>query len=223
MARKELENLGFTIKDNGKVDFTNPPKGKKFVPIPTDEEDIKLRGIDRRFVTMHRFSATPVLVVMELIDDEENAGTKAYLTAKNTEYKEYERKNRCTIRSPRTGREIRCPESISCYSDECPMKMGLEVKTDRDASLEDMAETVKSSVCALDPTADEAISNVVWSRFKEVLRGEEPLLADIIEGDEYGLSRDEILAKLNRKKSEKSWYYYQWKRIRDRWEKYYRG
>ena len=172
---------------------------------------------------MHRFSATPVLVVMELIDDEENAGTKAYLTAKNTEYKEYERKNRCTIRSPRTGREIRCPESISCYSNECPMKMGLEVKTDRDASLEDMAETVKSSVCAMDPTADEAINNVEWSRFKEVLRGEEPVLADIIEGDEYGLSRDEILAKLNRKKSEKSWYYYQWKRIRDRWEKYYRG
>ena len=118
MARKELENLGFTIKDNGKVDFKNPPNGKKFVPIPTDEEDIKLRGIDRRFVTMHRFSATPVLVVMELIDDEENAGTKAYLTAKNTEYKEYERENRCTIRSPRTGREIRCPESISCYSNE---------------------------------------------------------------------------------------------------------
>lgn len=223
MTRKDLEKLGFTVKENGKIDFNNPPEGKMFVPIPTDEEDIKLRGIDRRFVTVHKFSATPVLVVMELIDDEENAGTKAYLTAMNTEYKELERKSRCMIRSPRTGKVIYCPESISCYSDACPKKMGLEVMTSRDAPLDDMAETVKSSVCSLDPTADEAIYNVEWALFKEKLREEEPVLADIIEWDEYGLSRDEILKKLNRNKSERSWYYYQWKRIRDRWEKYYKG
>ena len=35
MARKELENWGFTVKDDGKIDFNNPPKGKAFIPIPT--------------------------------------------------------------------------------------------------------------------------------------------------------------------------------------------
>ena len=99
----------------------------------------------------------------------------------------------------------------------------MEVRADRFPSLDDMAEVVKSSVCTMDPTADEAVTNADWDRFKEELRSEEPVLVKIIEWDEFGYGRDEILGKLNRKKSEKSWYYYQWKRIRDRWEKYYMG
>lgn len=223
MSSKELEYLGLTLKENGKIDFNNPPEGKRFIPIPTDEEDIRLRGIDRRFVTMHKFSATPKLVVMELIDEEDYESAKAYLTAMNTECKEQERKNRCIIRSPKTGKEIYCPESISCYSDECPKRKGMEVKSGREDSLDDMAETVKSSVCSIDPTADEATRNMDWGLFKEKLRKEEPILAQIVEYGEYGYERDEILKMLNREKSERSWYYYQWKRIRDRWEKFYKG
>ena len=103
MTRKELEKLGFTVKDDGKIDFNNPPEGKMFVPIPTSEEDIKLRKIDRRFVTMHRFSATTTLAVMELIDEEEADKAKAYTAEIKCEYKREERKRRCKIISTITG------------------------------------------------------------------------------------------------------------------------
>lgn len=223
MTRKELEELGFTVKENGRIDFGKPPKGKMFMPVPTDEDDIRMRGIDRRFVTMHRFSATTMQVVMELVDEESYERARDFIAGVKAECKEKERRNRCKIISPKTGKEISCPECISCYSDECPVRRGMEVRTDKFSSLDDMAELVKSSVCTLDPTADEAVANADWNRFKEKLRSEEPVLVKIIEWDEYGYDRDEILVKLDRKKSEKSWYYYQWKRIRDRWEKYYNG
>lgn len=222
MTQTKLEKLGFTIKANGRIDFSNPPEGKRFVPVPTDEEDIKLRGIDRRFVTKYnKFSGTSMLVVMELIDEKEYESARAYIAEIKAECKKRERKNRCRIRSPKTGKEICCPECISCYSDECPLKKGMVTSTDRDASLDDMAETVRSSICSMDPTAEEAVCNADWGHFKEKLRGEEPVLADIIEWNEYGYNREEILKKLGKRESEKSWYYYQWKRIRDRWEKYY--
>ena len=215
---------GYTVKDNGKIDFDNPPEGKRFVPVPTTEEDIKLRRIDRKFVTRHKFSATTKLVVMELIDEEEYDSAKAYTAQIKTECREHERRARCLIRSPKTGKEIYCPECISCYGEECPMKKGMVVRTWADASLDemedDLATTVKSSVYSEDPTADEAIGNADWSIFKEKLREEDPILVRIIEWDEYGYERDEILKMLGRKGTEKSWYYYQWKRIRDRWIKY---
>ena len=223
MAQSKLEKLGFKVKANGRIDFDNPPEGKRFIPVPTNEEDIRLRGIDRRFVTMHTFSATTMLVVMELVDEEEYESARGYIAGVKAECREKERRNRGRIISPKTGREISCPECISCYSDECPMRRGMEVRADKFPSLDDMAEVVKSSVCTTDPTADEAVTNADWDRFKEMLRSEEPVLVSIIEWDEYGYGRDEILMKLRRKKSEKSWYYYQWKRIRDRWEKYYMG
>ena len=135
-------------------------------------------------------------------------------------YKRKERQNRCKICSPKTGKEIYCPESISCYSDDCPMKKGKKVTKDTPESLESIAETVKSSIHTYDPTADAAITNVMWDCFKKELRKDASVLADIIEWDEYGYNRDEILQKLKRTVEETSWYYYQWKRIRNRWADY---
>ena len=145
MAKSKFENPGFNVKPNGKIDFDNPPEGKMFIPVPTNEEDIRLREIDRRFVTMHRFSATTMLVVMELVDADEHESARDYIAAMKAECKERERKKRCKIESPKTGKEICCPESISCYSDECPMRRGMQVRTDTFPSLDDMAETAELS------------------------------------------------------------------------------
>lgn len=221
----ELKDLGFTVtkdKRTGakRIDFKAPPKGKKFVPLETNQEDIKLRELDRRFVTMHRFSATSKLVVMDLVDEQDAEVADAYVACIKDECKSMERKNRCKIRSPKTGKEIYCPESVSCYSSSCPMKQGKSVEKDIPASLEMMAETVKSSIYSDNPTADAAITDEMWDCFKKVLRKESFVLADIVEWDEYGYNRDEILRKMKRKDTDKSWYYYQWKRIRTRWIEY---
>lgn len=221
MAKNNFEKLGYTVRDNGRIDFSCPPKGKKFVPVPTDEEDIRRRGVDRGFVTWHRFSGTTKLVIMETIDEAETVGAEAYVAMEKAECKKEERKKRCTIKSPKTGKEIACPDSISCYSDLCPKKLGAVVYEDGDVSYEDIAETVKSSVVTEDPTADEAITNVMWEGFRDQLRTEVPVLADIIEWDEFGYTRDEIMRKLNKDVGKTSWYYSQWDRIKDRWRKYY--
>lgn len=221
MDRRQLEERGFTVKKNGRIDFKEPPKGKIFVPIPTNEEDIRNRGIDRSFVVNNKFSATRVPCVMVMADEAESEGAKAYVADLKAEYKKQERSTRCRFISPRSGREIMCPESISCYGEDCPKKMGIQVWTIIPASMDDMAETVKNSVYDDDPTANEAMVNVMWERFKEKLYEEKPDWLRILEMDEYGYSTIEILEKLNRKKTDASWYSNQWKAIRKRWTEYY--
>ena len=83
MAQSKPEKLGFKVKPNGRIDFDNPPEGKRFIPVPTNEEDIELRGIDRRFVTKHRFSATTMQVVMELVDEDEYESARGYIAGLN--------------------------------------------------------------------------------------------------------------------------------------------
>ena len=202
LSWEQLEAKGFTIiTDNAtgrkRIDFTRPPKGKKFVPRPTDENDIKLKGTDRRFVTgNHRFSATRVTVEMELVDEEtEGAGADAYVAMEKAEAKREERKRRCRYKNPRTGKETYCPDSISCYGDKCPKKQGIEVFQYEFTCYEDLAETVRSCSCSDDPVGDEAVNKVMWEEFKTSLREKTPVLAEIIEWDEYGYRSDEIILK----------------------------
>ena len=222
MAQTKLEELGFTLKANGKVDFTNPPKGKKFVPLQVDEEYIKLKEIDTRFVSRkHKFSATSTTVVMEVVDEEtEGAGADAYIAFEKAEAKREERKNRCKYINPKTGNETYCPDCISCYGDECPKKRGIQVWKETTECLNDMAEVIKSCSWSDNPVEDDVLTGIMWSDFKKDLRKDVPALADIIEWDEYGYNPEEILEKLGKRKDQKSWYYYQWKRIRDRWVAY---
>ena len=219
MARKELENLGFTVKEDGKIDFKRPPKGKIFVPVPTDEEDIRLRGIDRRFVTMHRFSTTTTLAVMELVDEEEADKAKAYTAEIKCECKRQERKKRCKIISAITGKVRLCPDCISCYGDECPKKHGMMVEEGGPAPFEELAEYVKSSVYTDDPTADEAVVNVMWDSFKRNLSKEDESFAKLIELNEQGFVAKEIMKRLG---ISKTGYYDSWKEIHKRWIKYNR-
>lgn len=221
MTRRQLEEQGFTVKENGRIDFKKSPIGKIFVPLPMNEEDIRDRHIDRSFVVYNRFSATRVQCIMELADESESEGARAYIADMKAKYKKKEREARCRLISPRSDREIMCPESVSCYSEDCPKKMGVQVWTNTPTSLEDMAGTVKNSVYDDDPTANEAMVNVMWEQFKEKLYKEKPDWVRILEMDEYGYSTIEILEMLNRKKSDRSWYSYQWNAIRKRWSDYY--
>ncbi len=216
MAQTNIGGIEYTVKDSGKIDFSKPPAGKRFVPIPVSEEYIRDRGIDRRFVTQHRFSATRMLVVMELVDEEDSKAADAYIADIKAECQKEERKNRCKIKSPRTGREICCPQSISCFSDDCPMKQGAAAGPDRTECLDDMAEIVKS----IRSVEDEAVTKIMWEKFKAMLRRDTPVLASIVEMDEYGYSASEIMERLGEGRKETSWYYYQWKRIRNRWREF---
>ena len=221
MAQAELEKLGITVKKNGKIDFDKPPKGKIFVPFLTSEEDIRDRHIDRRFIVWHTFSATTKLCVMELVDVADEEKAKSYVAAIKADCKKEERKGRCRFINPKTGRGIVCPESISCYSDDCLKKKGMQVWTNAAVSLDGLAEIVRSTVYDEDPTANEAMVRVMWESFKGRLRMENEDLVKIIDWDEYGYTSKEILRKLRRKETDASWYSYQWKRIRNRWEEYY--
>ena len=125
MAQSKQANSEFSIKANGRIDFEKPPKGKIFVPVPTDEEDIRLRGIDRSFVTFHKYSGTTMRVVMELVDQEDEAGAKAFVSAVKRECKNAKRDSRCKIKSPKTGAWICCPDCISCYGEDCPIQQGM--------------------------------------------------------------------------------------------------
>ena len=68
-----------------------------------------------------------------------------------------------------------------------------------------------------DPTADAAITGIMRDQFKSLLRKEDPVLATIFEMNDYGYSSDEIMEHLNMASSS---FYYQLKRIRNRWKKF---
>lgn len=223
---EELEEKGFKVitdKKTGKkrIDFDAPPAGKKFTPLKTNEDDIKTREIDRRFVTWHMFSGTTKRVVMEVIDAKDAPAADASVADLKAYYKKQERKRRHRIINPKTGRRIMCPEGIRCFSEKCPIMLGMQVAEDTDLSLDDdRSEIVKTYIYADDPTADTAIMNMMWDGFKDELRKKTPHLTKIIEWEECGYSYEEILVKLKKRKDQTSWYHYQWKRIRKLWKEY---
>ena len=217
MAQSKQANSEFSIKANGRIDFEKPPKGKIFVPVPTDEDNIKCRGIDRRFVTFHKYSGTTMQVVMELVDQEDEAGSKAFVSAVKRECKNAERDSRCKIKSLKTGAWICCPDCISCYGEDCPKQQGMAHEEGGPASFEDLVETVKSSAYTTDPTADEAIVNVMWDEFKRKLSDEEESFVNLIELNEQGFVAKEIMERLGKSKT---WYYDSWKMIHKYWINY---
>ena len=85
------------------------------------------------------------------------------------------------------------------------------------APFEELAEFVKSSVYTDDPTADEAVVNVMWDSFKRNLRTEDESFVKLIELNEQGFVAKEIMERLGKSKT---WYYDSWKEIHKRWINY---
>ena len=65
----------------------------------------------------------------------------------------------------------------------------------------------------MDPTADEAIVNIMWDEFKRKLGKEEKSFLNLIELNEQGYDAKEIMKRLGRSKT---WYYDSWKTIHGR-------
>lgn len=209
-----MTNKNVTYKPNGRIDFSAPPAGKVYVPIETNLEDIQLTSIDRKYVTRHKYGATSKQVKMVLIDESQASNAKSYVNAVKAEYREKENLERCRITSPKTGKEIMC--RFSCYSEECPKKLGLKVKSGKADSVEDLMEKIQFEIQSpgYDPTADAAISRVMRDEFKTLLQKEDPVLATIFEMNNIGYSKDEIMEHFHMSTST---FYYQLKRIRNRW------
>ena len=62
-----------------------------------------------------------------------------------------------------------------------------------------------------------ALEQLMKEEFIGILKKADPILADVFTMHDYGYEADEIREMLH---MEKSTYYYQWKRIRDRWKEY---
>lgn len=223
MTRKELETLGFTVKENGRIDFDKPPVGKQFVPVPTDEDDIKESQVDRDFVTFHKFSATTMKVKMVLVDESEADKAKAYVAAIKAKCKKEERKKRCRIVSPKTGRKIMCPETFSCYRDDCPKKRGIGIFEEPEVILfSDLTEAEMMRGTGDDPIFDVVATKIDRDIFKKKIRKEHPGLARIIQMIEEGYQRDDIMKEFHKEKKQTSWYYSQMDQINRLWEEFYK-
>lgn len=213
----EKTNVVTRSKAESKIDFNNPPKGKVYVPVPTNEEDIRLCGVERKYIVDRKFSATTLLCKMVLIDETDVPASDFCTASIKAECKKAERKERCKIRSPKTGRMIYCPESISCYSKACPLRKHEQVDTDSDKSIEELFENSGFEIGGIDYTSSTALANLEREEFTDILKKADPVLADIFVMRYYGYEPEQIMEK---HQMAKSTYYYQLKRIRDRWEEY---
>lgn len=121
------------------------------------------------------------------------------------------------ILNEKTGQLRYCPDCLSCYGEDCPKKHGLAVEEDSLTSYEELVDAIKYSAYSQDPTADEAIINVMWDDFKTELSTEKEPFLTLIELNEQGYAPQEIMDRLGRSKI---WYYRSWKMIRSRWINY---
>ena len=201
LSWQELEDLGYTIITNKagqkRINYNEPPEGKVFVPVETNEDDIELRNVDRRFVTEHKFSATRKSVVMEVMDKGKAEAAKAYIAAEKKACKREERANRCRIISPKTGREIMCPESNRCYNDTCPKKRGITViEKSQVLSLDWMTDEDENRGFS-DSAFDKIEEDDAVDSLKEFLKKEKPDLAKLISMIRSGCGEDEVIQALN--------------------------
>ena len=213
MARTKLEDLGYTLKENGKIDFTKPPKGKIFVPIPVDDHYLELVDVDSRFLTNYKFSATWKKVQMHLVDEKDADIVKEYIESYRAENKRWERHQRCKICSPITGKKITCPDTNKCSSDDCPMKRGEWVERETPVDVNEAGELIP----AFGNLEDDVVEKLTWNGFKETLT---PELKKLAEMKEIACNRDEILLDFNKRTDQTSWFYNKQNRLHDLWEEY---
>ena len=213
MAKTKLEDLGYTLKEDGRIDFTKPPKGKVFVPIPVDEHYLELADVDSRFLTNYKFSATWKKVQMHLVDEKDAEIVREYIESYKAENKRRERSLRCKICSPITGKRITCPETNRCHSEDCPMKRGEPIDRESQVDINKAEELIPE----LENLEDEVVEKLTWKGFKETLP---PELMKFAQMKEEACDREEILIRFNKRTDQTSWFYNKQKRLRDLWEEY---
>ena len=192
MAKKN--NLG---ANKTRIDFSNPPAGKAYCPMPISEEMIIEWKLDRRYIVKeHKFSSTKKLCYMVLVDEDL---AKAYVQDEKSDCKRMERLHRCIIPSPITGQPICCPDTNSCYG--CKYAGNLKAENVEPLSYEKKVEDEGYEIEVPDHTSDEGLTNIMTAELLTELRSINEKLAMILELRLEGLEVKEIGEKLNIKKS----------------------
>lgn len=182
--------------DNKCIDFSNPPTGKRYCPMPISREQIIEWDLDPRYVVTHKFSSTPRLSYMVLCDEE---FAKEYIQSEKTACKKRERENRCIIPSPITGKPICCPDSRSCIG--CEYETMENVSKVGGISYERLIEEAGYEKGTHDLTSDEALTNIVTDGILAELSSINEKLAEILQLRLEGLEIKEIGEKLGIKRS----------------------
>lgn len=182
--------------DNKCIDFSNPPEGKCYCPMPINREQIVEWGLDPRYVVTHKFSSTPKLCYMVLCDEKI---AREYVQAEKTDCKKRERDYRCIITSPITGKPICCPDSKSCIG--CPNATLKNVPKVGGISYESLIEETGYEKGTHDHTSDKALTNIVTDDILVELSSINEKLAEIMKLRLEGLEVKEIGEKLGIKKS----------------------
>ena len=184
------------VTDNKSIDFSNPPTGKRYCPMPISKEQIIEWGLDPRYVVTHKFSNTPRLCYMVLCDEKI---AKEYVQAEKAGCKKRERENRCIIASPITGKPICCPDSRSCIG--CEYTTMENVSKVGGISYERLIEETGYEKGTHDLTSDEALTNIITDDLLAELSSNNEKLAEILQLRLKGLEVKEIGKKLGIKKS----------------------
>ncbi len=183
-------------QSNKRIDFNNPPAGKRYCPIPINREQIVEWGLDPSYVVTHKFSNTPKLCYMVLCDE---SFAREYIQAEKTECKRRERENRCIITSPITGKPICCPDSKSCKG--CEYASMENIPKVGGISYERLIEETGYEMGTHDHTSDEALTNNITDDLLAELSSNNEKLAEILKLRLEGLEAKEISEKLGIKKS----------------------
>ena len=122
-------------QDN-RVDFSNPPEGYLYCMIPIDEEFLELEpDLDPDYITVRFIGSRRQLVYMQLWTERE---AKEYNQSYKNEIHAEERRRRCMVTSPKTGKLIRCPDDRSCIG--CPFNDAMKQERASCLSLDQMQE-----------------------------------------------------------------------------------
>ena len=114
-------------------------------------------------------------------------GVQSFQTSRQTVEKAG-RRNRCKIKSPKTGKEIQCP--YSCYSKDCPKKRQQTVSTNSEVFIEDLQENEGFEVGGIDYTSTSAIANVMREEFISILKKDDPVPSKVFSMQDYGKAQD---------------------------------
>ena len=183
-------------QSNKRIDFNNPPAGKRYCPIPINREQIVEWDLDPRYVVTHKFSNTPRLCYMVLCDEKI---AREYIQAEKTDCKKRERENRCIITSPITGKPICCPDSNSCIG--CEYASMENIPRVSGISYESLIEETGYEKGTHDHTSDDALTNIVTDEILEELSSINEKLAEILRLRLKGLEIKKIGEKLGIKKT----------------------
>ena len=181
---------------NKRIDFSNPPAGKRYCPMPINREQIVEWDLDPRYVVTHKFSNTPRLCYMVLCDEKI---AREYIQAEKTDCKKRERENRCIITSPITGKPICCPDSNSCIG--CEYASMENIPRVSGISYESLIEETGYEKGTHDHTSDDALTNIVTDEILEELSSINEKLAEILRLRLKGLEIKKIGEKLGIKKT----------------------